>query len=425
MPQFIFPQDFLWGAATSSHQVEGNNTLNDWWEWEQQGKVKEKSLSACNQWELYEKDFDLAKSLSHNAHRFSIEWSRIEPREGEFNPEAVGHYRQVLLALRARGIEAVVTLHHFTNPLWFTRKGGWERAEAIDEFMEYARHVVRELSSLVRYWITFNEPMVFVYKGYVEGEWPPGKQSVAAAIRVTRYLAYAHAKTYRVIHEEAKKQKIEVKISIAQHMIIFSPCNPRSWTDRLSTGIRFWFFNFVLLEAFKHGWLFFPGIFWEKLPFRGTLDYIGLNYYTRDYVQFIGVGIPEIFGNVCTRGHHLRDGAVRNTLQWEIYPEGLYELLRQLKRYRLPILITENGVCTDDDSQRETFIGGHLRNVGRALQEGIPVIGYLYWSLLDNFEWAEGYTPRFGLIEVNYETQQRTVRPSALKMAELIRTGKM
>lgn len=425
MSNFTFPKDFLWGAATSSHQVEGNNTLNDWWDWEQRGKVKEKSLLACNQWEFYEKDFELARSLSHNAHRFSIEWSRIEPRQGEFSQEAISHYRQVLLALRDRGIEPVVTLHHFTNPLWFARKGGWERGEAVDEFIEYVRFAAKELGSLARYWITFNEPMVFVYKGYVEGEWPPGKQSISSAIRVARYLAYAHAKAYRVIHEQAQKQETEVKVSIAQHMIIFNPCNSRSWTDRLSTWLRFWFFNFVFLDAFQHGWLFFPGIFWERLPFRGTLDYIGLNYYTRDYVKFDGLKIPGIFGSVCTRIHHLGDRPERNVLQWEVYPEGLYLLLRKLKRYHLPILISENGICTEDDSRRTAFIEGHLRSVGRALHEGIPVIGYLHWALLDNFEWAEGYGPHFGLIEVNYKTQERKIRPSALQMAKLIKEGKI
>lgn len=424
MSHFTFPKDFLWGAATSSHQVEGNNTNNDWWEWEQQGKVKEKSLLACDQWELYEKDFDLAKSLSHNAHRFSVEWSRIEPKEGEWDEAAIAHYRHIIVSLRERGIEPIVTLHHFTNPLWFARKGGWERPESVDEFTRYVRYLVGELGSLVRYWITINEPMVFMYKGYIKGEWPPGEKSIPKAIKVIRYLIYAHVHAYQVIHEEANRQKVEARVSLAHHFLSFAPCHSKDLRDHFSAWMRDRLFNFSLLDALSKGWFFFPGVFAEKLPIKKTLDYIGLNYYTRDFVEYIGIGVPQVFGHLCTLTHYRREYS-RNQMKWEIYPQGLYQFLKRLKRYQLPILITENGICTREDTQRETFILDHIKSVVRALQENIPVIGYLYWALLDNFEWAEGYSPRFGLIEVDYATQRRKIRPSALRMAELIRKGVM
>ena len=422
MTQFTFPKGFLWGCATSAHQVEGNNTNNDWWAWEQEGRVPEKSGEACRHFELYEKDFDLAKLLGHNAHRFSIEWSRVEPRAGEWDESALSHYRAVLESLRARGIEPIVTLHHFTNPLWLAQKGGWENPQTIQFFERYVRRMTQEFAPLVRYWNTLNEPMVYVYKGYHEGSWPPGEKSIPKAIQVVRHLAHAHVHAYRVIHEESTRKGVEAKVSLAHHTLIFSPCHSHSLPDRFSSWLRYQLFNFSLLDAFQSGWLFFPGIFTERLPAKRSLDYIGVNYYTRDFVEFQGLGIPAIFGRVCTLLHHRRKYP-RNQMGWEIYPQGLCQLFHRLKRYRLPILVTENGICVERDEQRDEFIYSHLASLAQAVKEGAPVMGYLYWSLLDNFEWAEGFVPRFGLIEVDYKTQERKVRPSALKMAELIRAG--
>jgi len=179
-----FPKDFLWGAATSAYQVEGENSNSDWWEWEKRGRGKEPSGQACRHYELYKEDFDLAKSLNHNTHRLSVEWSRIEPQEGVFSDKELAHYQQVLTALRERNLKPLVTLHHFTNPVWFSRIGGWENKRSIDYFLRYTKRVVEALGNQVEYWMTINEPLVYAYHAYILGVWPPEKKSVFAARRV-------------------------------------------------------------------------------------------------------------------------------------------------------------------------------------------------------------------------------------------------
>ena len=421
-----FPEEFLWGSATSAHQVEGENRFNDWWEWEKTGRVVEKSGQACQHYARFQDDFNIAKSLHHNAHRFSLEWSRIEPKEGEWSQSALLHYREVIQALRANGLEPIVTLHHFTNPTWLSRKRGWETVSVVEAFNRYVRYVVDFFGKEVRYWITLNEPLVFVYQGYLAGIWPPGTKSFEKAIRVIRHQLLAHARAYRTIHAVAKRNFWpEPRVGFAKNVVLFSPCSPRSLADRLSRWIRHSFFNRLYLKTLTTGKLFYPGIFFENRPeLAKTLDFVGLNYYTRDFVHFGGLSLPGIFGTVCSLEHHAAAGP-RNVLGWEIYPEGIYQAIREIGRFRLPILITENGICTERDEERWSFIRSHLAHIHRAMQEGIKVLGYLHWSLLDNFEWADGFRPRFGLVEIDYKTQTRTVRPSAKQYAEVCRTGEL
>lgn len=201
-PNFAFPKDFLWGAATSSHQVERNNTNNDWWEWEEQGRIKERSGLACDHWNRFEEDFELAKSLYHNAHRFSLEWSRIEPREGQFSDETLKHYCKVIRALRSNNIEPIVTINHFTLPLWLSKEGGWRHPKAVYFFIRYVKEVLDAIGTSVRYWITFNEPMIYVYQGYVAGVWPPGQRSWLAVFQVFERLLHVHALVYKLIHKQ-------------------------------------------------------------------------------------------------------------------------------------------------------------------------------------------------------------------------------
>lgn len=421
-----FPETFLWGSATSAHQVEGGNALNDWWEWEEKGRVPERSGEACRHYARFREDFQIAKSLHHNAHRFSLEWSRIEPEEGRWDEQAILHYQEVLDALRENALEPVVTLHHFTNPLWLSRKGGWENGEVVEHFSRYVRHVVDHLGKEIRYWVTLNEPLVYVYQGYLAGIWPPGEKSFQKAVRVIRNQLLAHARAYRIIHAVAAHQGgPKPFVGFAKNYIIFSPCSPRSLADRLSTWVRAAFFNALYLKAMTTGRLFYPGVFFERHPeLEKTLDFVGLNYYTRDFVHFGNLSLPEIFGTICSLIHHAQAGP-RNVLGWEIYPEGIYQAIREISRFRLPVLITENGICTDRDEERWEFIRSHLAQVHRGLEEGCPVIGYLHWSLLDNFEWAEGFRPRFGLTEVDYGTQRRMIRPSARKFADVCRTHEL
>jgi beta-glucosidase len=401
-----FPKTFLWGAATSSYQVEGDNANADWWEWEKRAG-KEQSAAACRHYDFYEQDFDLAKSLNHNAHRLSIEWSRIEPVEGEFSDKEIKHYIDVITALKRRNIVPVVTLHHFTNPVWFAQKGSWVNKKSIERFLRYSDFVVRALAPHVHYWITINEPTIYLSHSFLFGTWPPQSKSYMQSKKVHDHLAWAHIECYRRIHQIYKELSLPgPMVSISHHMSALVPCS-LSLKNRLAVALRDHLFNFEFLD---------------KITAYKTLDFIGLNYYSRQLVDLKGWGIGNMVWDVCGHGHH---PVRKNSLGWDIYPEGLYQVLKKLKRYDLPVVITENGICTLDDNQRWEFIDAHLRSVHRAMTEGVNVTGYLYWSLLDNFEWAEGYTPRFGLIGMDYATQKRTVRESARKFARVCETGSL
>jgi len=418
-PKFGFPPGFLFGAATSAHQVEGNCIQNDWWAWEEAGRVPDKSGLACDHYRRFREDFDLARRLGHTAHRFSLEWSRIEPQEGIFDGEAIEHYRDVLLALRERAIAPVVTLVHFTLPRWVSDRGGWENPRIVDWFERFTARVIREYHGLARWWITLNEPLALVYKAYLTGEWPPGKQDEGAAKTVIRHLLRAHVRAYHAIHSQQR----DAGVSIAHHALALSADDRSRFLDRLSLRTRNFIVNHMLIHALHHGAARIPGVMWEKLSPGRTLDFIGLNYYTRDFVRNAGFDMAGLLGSGSVKDHHLSIGS-RNSLGWEVYPEGLEQLLLEYRRYRLPIMVSENGTCTARDASRWPFIHMHLWHLARALSEGVNVIGYLYWSLLDNFEWAEGYKARFGLVEVDYATQERRVRPSALYFREVIRRNR-
>lgn len=400
-----FPKDFIWGSAAAAYQVEGGNSNSDWWPWELQAG-KEPSGMACNHYQLYEQDFDLAKSMNHQAHRMSIEWARIEPSEGQFSEQALQHYVDVILALRARGIEPVVTLHHFTNPIWLSEMGGWENKKVVDLFQRYVEFVVRRLASHVHYWITINEPTIYISHSFILGWWPPQKKSFLSAWKVEQNMIAAHIKAYRAMNQIYQEVKVgKPLISISQHVTSVVPCN-KKWINRVCAKFRNYWFNLRILNA---------------LTRAKTMDFIGINYYSRQLVDLKTLKFYD-FVMDCSAGHP-DFPATKNFLGWDIYPEGLHELLLQLRKYDLPIIITENGICAKEDAQRWDFIKIHLRTIHDAMQKGAKVVGYLYWSLLDNFEWAHGYSPRFGLIEMDYASQKRTVRESAKQYAEVCKTG--
>lgn len=421
--EFIFPKDFLWGAGTSSHQVEGNNTNNDWWQWEQHIPLKMRSGEACDAWNRYETDFALARDLGFTAYRFSLEWSRIQPRPGEFDTVALDRYRAMILSLRSKGIEPIVTLNHFTIPLWLVKQGGWLTDKSPELFAHYVKKTVELLGSDVHYWITINEPAVYAYKSYMTGQWPPGERSTKKAFEVVRNLAKAHFLAYQEIKEVyAQRGWKEPMVGMAQQVLVFAPCSAGSLRDRISAGLRDRVINHLFIRALVRGKAKVFGVFSLRLPKAGSLDFIGLNYYTREYVRNRGFLLSDILGSECVLEN---PGDRRSCLGWEIYPQGLYTFIEAFSKYKLPILISENGICTHDDARRTEFIVDHLEAVARAMKEGAPVIGYLYWSLLDNYEWAEGFAPRFGLIEVDYTTQRRRVRESARKFEEIIRSGRL
>lgn len=414
---------FFWGTSTSAHQVEGNNTKNDWWRWEQEGKLLEPSGIACDHYNRYAADFEMISSLGHNAHRFSLEWSRFEPEENVWNEEAFQHYEKVFQELKKRSIEPFVTLHHFTSPEWFAEKGGWAHPETAHYFARFTERVVKAFAPYVKYWITINEPLIYLYHGFYAGLWPPGVKSFEISKKVVRNQLLAHIEAYRVIHKIYAERNEPVCVSIAAHLSHITPCRPNCWRDKFAACVRNKILNNLFVKALKTGILFFPGLFCELLPAKETLDFIGLNYYTRDFVRFRGWLGMDAVGSVCSKDEHGHQAQVaeRNMMGWEINPEGLYGVLKLLKRYNLPIYITENGTCTLDDTQRERFIRTHLDAVVRARKEGVPVDGYFYWSLMDNFEWAFGFGPRFGVVEVDYPTQTRKIRPSAYVLSELCR----
>ena len=421
--EFTFPKDFLWGAGTSSHQVEGNNTNNDWWQWEQTRLPQSRSGQACDGWNRFEDDSKLIQTLGHTAHRFSLEWSRIEPQEDQWDGSAINHYAQVIHSLRLKGIEPIVTLHHFTLPLWLARQGGWALQKTPDLFARYVRKTVEALGSGVHHWMTLNEPAVYTYKGYMSSEWPPGMRSPREAVKVFGNLLRGHVLAYVKIKEAyAQKGWKEPMVGISQQVLVFAPFSESSLWDRLSASLRDRMINHLFVRILIRGRGKALGIFNIKLSKARALDFIGLNYYTRDHVRNRGFSLRDVL-----RGENVLENTRgrKNSLGWEIYPKGLYTLIKAFSKYKLPILISENGICTDNDSERSEFIAEHIDAVARAMKEGAPVIGYLYWSLLDNYEWADGFAPRFGLIEMDYATQGRSIRPSARKFEEIIRSGRV
>jgi beta-glucosidase len=301
-------------------------------------------------------------------------------------------------------------LHHFTNPLWFAKSGGWENQKSIERYLRYVNFTVRALAKHVRYWITINEPTIFISHAYMLGVWPPQEKSLLKAAYVEEHLALSHVKAYHLIHRIYREMKFnKPSVSIAQNVMAFVPCR-QTLRNRLAAYLRANVYNIGFLERIS------MGNFLKRMP----LDFIGINYYSRQVVALKKLGAENLAMDVCEKKHHRIQ---KNSLGWDIYPKGLYEVLLSLKKYNLPVMITENGICTKDDNQRWKYIYDHLKYIHRAMKRGVKVTGYLYWSLIDNFEWDKGFTPRFGIVGINYKTCKRIVRKSARNFAKVCRTG--
>lgn len=378
MNELKFPNGFLWGSATSAYQVEGGIENNDWAQAAREGKIPAAGR-ACDHYNRYEEDFDIAKSLGQNAHRFSIEWARVEPEEGRFDEGAIEHYRKVIMVLRERGLEPFVTLWHFTLPIWFAKIGGFENHRAPEIFARYCEYAVGRLGDRANFWITINEPMVYASQGYFRGIWPPFKKNIFKFMKVVDNLAMSH----NVAYQKIKFVQPLAQVGIAKHQINFEAnSNP---ANRLLAKFLIWFWNHRFLAKISK-----------------SQDFIGVNYY-----------FHKKFGN---KKYGLRKTIdyEKSDLGWDIYPKGIYNVLMELKRYRKSVYVTENGVADAEDRLRTRFIKDHLYWVYRAIHDGVDVHGYFYWSLLDNFEWDKGFEPRFGLIEMNYKTMERKIRPLGL-----------
>jgi beta-glucosidase len=405
---FSFPDGFLWGAATAAHQVEGHNRLNDWWAGEQAGRLPVASGEACRHYERYAEDFDLAASLGHNAHRLALEWSRIEPEPGRFDEAALAHYQDVILALRARGIEPVVTLHHFTNPLWLAERGGWLEGEVVEVFGRYAARVAAALGDQVRWWLTVNEPTVITKHAYVTGDWPPFvKGDWRASFTALRHYCRGHV----AAREALKAARPDAMVGFAHSAVHVMPWEPGRLLDRAAAFARDQGLNRLMLYAM--GW-----------PARRPFDFIGLNYYTRIVVRWRPKGRALLLGEDAP-GEDPGRPRRWSDMGWEIWPEGLVAELKRFGRLGVPLMITENGLATTDEAARLDYLVDHLAALGEAVAAGVPLAGYLHWSLIDNFEWALGFAPRFGLIEVDYATQARRVRSTALAYALVCRTNRL
>lgn len=421
-----FPEGFLWGTASASYQCEGGNTNSQWYRWEQQGHILtgESCASADNWWEDAESDFKLAEQMENNALRLSLEWSRIEPAEGRWDSAAIERYRAMLSDLRQRHMIPVVALHHFSEPLWFADRGGFANEANIAFFVRYAEHAVRALGDLCDFWITLNEPNVYATRGYVLGSFPPGEQQIVRAFQVMRNMVQAHVQSFYAI----RRLQPEGQIGYCLHYRIFDAANNLSPFDRGAAGVQETLFNWALLQAAETGHFTFPlGKLLVPIEHAaGTRDYHGVNYYTRDMVKFDLTNPAELFGR-----RFVRPGAVCNdpglgNVFGEIYPEGIYRVLKAIYRRtrgNKPFYITENGFSDAGDSRRPRAILEHLAMLHRAISEGIPVRGYLHWSLVDNFEWDEGWSARFGLIELDLRTMQRIPRASASMFGEICRAN--
>ncbi|HTA92434.1 MAG TPA: family 1 glycosylhydrolase [Polyangiaceae bacterium] len=388
-----FPGGFLFGCATSATQIEGGCKTSDWWEFARQaGRVAAGDVPdvACDHWNRLAQDTELLVQLGVGAHRLSVEWARIEPEPGRFDDAALEHYRAELQGLSNIGVEPLLTLHHFSFPSWLARRGGALAPELPARFEAFTRRVARVLGDRVKIWTTINEPNVLVAQGYMLGHWPPGLRQPKSVPRAVSNLRRAHVAAYRAIHELVP----HASVGLAHHVRLATPAS-RSLSDRATARLLDVLFN---------------GLFMD-LP----QDYLGLNYYSRDIVRFDPTRPNELFAQ-----RSVQRGAALSDLGWEIYPRGLGMVLRRLARRGKPIWITENGVADASDLVRTRFIADHLAEIARALADGVDVRGYMHWSLLDNFEWAEGYAPRFGLYSVDYATQTRTLRASGEAYAQII-----
>ncbi len=390
-----FPQGFLWGAATSAHQVEGGNTKNDWYEFEQNFDPEWRSGQAADEYNRFREDFDLAKSFNHNSHRLSIEWSRIEPEEGHFSEEAIAHYKEVLGSLKERDMVVMLTLWHFTLPIWLARKGGWENRKSAFYFERFVKRVVPDLKQYVDLWITINEPSIYAGMAYAWGQWPPNKRSYLAVLKVYLNLARAHKKAYKVIHAWADNPQV----GIAHNVMTFENEHAHSLLQH--------FLVYVYDLLINHSFYFLSG--------KRNHDFLGINYYFHQRIgSFNGSKFPHLL-SAATAKKDVSD------LGWELYPEGMFDALKDYSDFGKPIYITENGLASTNDDRRCRFLTAYLKEIYHAIVSGIDVRGYFHWSLIDNFEWSDGFVPRFGLIEIDYLTQKRTPRPSSAVYANIIK----
>jgi len=388
-----FPQGFRWGTATAAHQVEGGNWNNDWWAWEHNPKspCEEPSGDACDQLNRYDSDIALCAALGFDNYRFSIEWSRIEPEPGEFSRAALDHYRRVLGSCHAHGIEPVVTFHHFTTPRWVAAEGGWHTASTVDRFLRFAEKSVNHLGDLIGTACTINEPNIVSFVGYQMGMFPPGAIDDAQFEAANANFIDAHRRVVPVLKGGPGDFPVGLTLSMADYQAV-----PADDSDAIARRDH--------IRAVSED---------QFLDIVGKDDFLGVQVYSRTRV-----GANSVLGG--------EEGVPTLPMGYEFWPESLGACLRRAWDYTggsVPLLVTENGIGTNDDPQRIEYVQRALEGVLSCIADGIDVRGYTYWSLMDNFEWAFGYRPRFGIIEVDRATQRRTVKPSGEWLSGIVRAN--
>ncbi len=397
-----FPPGFLWGTSSAAHQVEGGNRNNDWWEWEQvPGHIAggDSSLVACDHYHRFREDFQLLRLLNNNAHRLSIEWSRVEPRPGDFDAAEIRHYREVLSELRAQGLHPMLTLHHFTSPTWFSRRGGWTSGEAPAAFLRFVREVVAGVGDLVELWCTINEPSIYAANGWVTGEFPPGhKGDVAGFYRVLRHLAIAHELTYAAIHAALP----DARVGLSHHKFLILPAS-RARRDRWAAGVA---------QAVMDRW---PArAIRMRRVWDASCDWVGVAHYWGQLAAFDPRRPQEQFIR------RFNDPALPVTeMGWPSYTPWMRQVLNEVKEIGKPVYITENGISTADDTIRQRYLQEILEQVHAAISDGVDVRGYFHWTAFDNFEWARGYAQKFGLIAVDRNTLAREIKPSGILYGQI------
>lgn len=406
----MFPQDFLWGVATSAFQLEGS-PYADWSSWDE---LLCKKPEITNHYNCYKDDLRLLNELGVNSYRFSIEWSRIQPRENKWDDSAIAHYQDIINILLENGIIPIATLHHFTHPLWFIRKYPWHEQSSIERFKDYVCKIIDSIKG-IKYFITFNEPYVLLLGGYLEGCMPPGIKDFKYFLRALENILICHSNCYEIIHNKIN----DAMVSISHNMAAFAPWWQYNPLDKLLCMMAKRFYNHSIIDAFDTGVLSieFPlkQVVKIEVPIKGRLDFFGLNYYTRLHMRFNP--FKKMFVEL---RHRDIDGYGLTDLGWEIHPKGLERVIKLASRLRVPIIITENGIATRSDQKKLAYMKRHIEVVEKCLSKGIDIRGYFYWSLIDNYEWLQGLDSRFGLYRVDFKTFERTPTTAAKYYSFLI-----
>jgi beta-glucosidase len=430
----IFPAEFVWGAATASYQIEGAATEDGRGEsiWDRfsatPGKVRtgDTGLVACDFYHRYREDIALVRELGLDAFRFSIAWPRILPEgRGRVNQAGLDFYDRVVDELLANDIEPFVTLYHWDLPQALEDQGGWASRETVDAFCEYAQVVAARLGDRVGRWITHNEPQVASWAGYGSGGHAPGRRSKSDATAAAHHLLLSHGRAVEILRAAVPNATVGITLNLYSVQADSDDESAAEVARRIDGGDNRWFLDPIFRGEYPADVLELlgdaaPPVEEGDLAAISTpLDFLGVNNYSR---LVIGGG-----------GKPLRNSnAVYTDMDWEVYPDGLYEVLIRLRdEYAVPtIYVTENGAAFGDirghdgevlDPERQDYLEGYIRAVGRAVQAGVPVSGYFVWSFLDNFEWAHGYSKRFGIVYVDYPTLDRVPKGSFHWYGDLIR----